>query len=631
MTLLYNIFATTPFAEFVPAYRWKRIFLFCVAATVLGLFGTSAWAGGIVPDSLTGLQAWYEVDSASGSVLSDWPDSGTNNYDMQQTSASYQPALVSGQAGGYDSVDFDGSDYMSAGNHEVHSNTDGLTVIAVAKPDTTTGGVIASKFNYASPQRQWRLYTGAFDVQETNTSWNTHSVARMNPEPGVFHTVSGVWTPTTAAQVYLDSRLMDTAAQTVNDMTNTGAELLLGACNAGAASRLDGMISEVAVYNRALSPKERTGVEQYLQAKYNLAPNNGPFGVDINFQAADPGDGGLPPGYVLDRGHTFGHRGDGLFYGWSQDATGQARDRDKTASPDERFDTLVHLHNGAWGPAEWDLAVPEGTYWVRAVFGDPDPNANINDVSIEGRSFSDPDPSTPSDWDEYFGQITVTDGQLTIGQRSSGDGAKIDFFQLREVTNPQIAINFQTGTSTAGLPDNYLTDGGQAFGDRGNGMTYGWIDPDTGAPLSNTHNARNRNSGNSPEERYDTLNHLWNGGSQHYGWEIELKDGLYSVLAVFGEPANPPTNSTNHIWFENTLFHDPDPYSGNDWDLFMGTLEVTDGRLTITDTGISSGAKICFLEITAVPEPSSLVLVFAGLVALAGFTRRKKHGRLPAA
>ena len=606
---------------------------FCLAIVGLGgllLGAAGVQAAPISPDSLPGLQLWYKVDSGvltSGTAVTDWQDSSTSGYDMAQGTSTYQPTLVPGQAGGLSSVDFDGtSDFMKAGDHEVHSNATGMTAIGVAKPDTTSSGTIAAKFRYGASQRQWRFNTNSFDIQEVHSTWNTNSVARISPEPGGFHTFAGVWAPGTAARMYLDGRLAGTAAVAVNDMTDTAAELMLGADENGTGNRLNGMISEVVIYNRALTQNERAGVEQYLQQKYALASMAGAVRADVNFQAADPGDGGLPPGYHVDIGQQFRQHGNGLFYGWDVNATGQARDRDHGASPDERFDTLVHMRNGpSFGPALWELAVPSGTYMVRTVLGDPQ-SPSVNSINIENVSFTDSDPSgTPPHWDEHFGEVTVTDGRLTISQVLSDQDAKLSFVQVHEVITPQIAINFEgTGGNAHNnpLPDNYEIDDGAAFGDRGNGLTYGWVNPVTGDPLNNQGNGRNRNSGSSPDERYDTLNHLWNGGSQHYDWEIELVDGKYYVMAVFGESSG--GTATNNLWIENTRFYDPDPAIGNDWDLFMGTVLVSGGRLTVSDLGLPQGAKIAFIEITAVPEPSTVALLWLGLIGLVvGFRGRR--------
>jgi len=62
-----------------------------------------------------------------------------------------------------------------------------------------------------------------------------------------------------------------------------------------------------------------------------------------------------------------------------------------------------------------------------------------------------------------------------------------------------IKINFQTQESTT--PRGYLPDSGRVFGDRHNGYIYGW-NRDVSA------DARDRDSGNAPDQRYDTLVHF---------------------------------------------------------------------------------------------------------------------------
>jgi PA14 domain len=87
----------------------------------------------------------------------------------------------------------------------------------------------------------------------------------------------------------------------------------------------------------------------------------------VNFQ---PAGVPIPPGYVADTGTVFGSRG-GLSFGWNADNTAQTRDRNAANSPDQRYDTLTHLQKPQNLNASWELAVPNGTYRVRAVSGDP--------------------------------------------------------------------------------------------------------------------------------------------------------------------------------------------------------------------------------------------------------------------
>ena len=80
--------------------------------------------------------------------------------------------------------------------------------------------------------------------------------------------------------------------------------------------------------------------------------------VTINFQAADPGDGGLPRGYLLDLGEAFGDRGSGFPYGWNVGNTGNRRNRhagdfDWSADDLAAFKVCVRQrHDCAQGPEQ---------------------------------------------------------------------------------------------------------------------------------------------------------------------------------------------------------------------------------------------------------------------------------------
>src|SRR5687768_17539168 len=59
-------------------------------------------------------------------------------------------------------------------------------------------------------------------------------------------------------------------------------------------------------------------------------------------------------------------------------------------------------------------------------------------------------------------------------------------------------VNFQP--AGAAVPAGYVADVGLVYGDRGNGLSYGW-------DATNTAATRDRNAANSPDQRYDTLTH----------------------------------------------------------------------------------------------------------------------------
>ena len=153
-------------------------------------------------------------------------------------------------------------------------------------------------------------------------------------------------------------------------------------------------------------------------------------------------------------------------------------------------------------------------------------------------------------------------------------------------------INFQTAGSP-GYPG-CLPDTGAAYGDRGNGLAYGWIEG------ANTALTRDRNSANSPDERYDTLNQMQynNPPTETHTWEIAVPRGSYDVRLVCGDPDY--TDSYYHVLAEGvTLAQGNAQGSGRRFFDRTARIVVEDGRLTLTNGPGSYRNKICFLEIAS--------------------------------
>jgi hypothetical protein len=150
-----------------------------------------------------------------------------------------------------------------------------------------------------------------------------------------------------------------------------------------------------------------------------------------------------------------------------------------------------------------------------------------------------------------------------------------------------IRINFQP--SSAPVPAGYLADGGLVYGNRGNGQTYGWS-------ADNTAQARDRNAGNSPDQRYDTLTHLQKPDNPDAVWEIALPNGTYTVRVVSGDAGY--FDSVFRISVEGVLTVNGTPTTSTRWIEGTSTVTVTDGRLTLRNGAGASNNKVCFVEIT---------------------------------
>ncbi|MHC4511505.1 MAG: discoidin domain-containing protein, partial [Planctomycetota bacterium] len=152
----------------------------------------------------------------------------------------------------------------------------------------------------------------------------------------------------------------------------------------------------------------------------------------------------------------------------------------------------------------------------------------------------------------------------------------------------EVSINFQS--QGAPIPEGYLPDYGEVFGDRGNGFSYGWDVDATGA-------TRDRNNAGAPDQRYDTVNHLQpNRTDPERTWEIALANGSYNLFIVCGDPSY--ADSINTLDVEGTVLTDPD--GEDNFDEYTVAVVVSDGRLTIKQAPDSrtTYAKLCFVDIT---------------------------------
>lgn len=186
----------------------------------------------------------------------------------------------------------------------------------------------------------------------------------------------------------------------------------------------------------------------------------------------------------------------------------------------------------------------------------------------------------------------------------------------RRLLAVSINVNFQPdGVS---VPTGYRVDTGAAYGRRANGFTYGWN-------VDNRANTRDRNV--HPDQRYDTLNHMQRGGSRR--WEIAVPNGRYVVRVVAGDPSY--FDGYFHTNVENVKAIDAAPSSGRRFLEGSVTVEVKDGRLTISNGSRAVNNKLSFVEIRPLvtPQPELVWNVGANLpVALGEVAGGVINGRL---
>lgn len=177
-----------------------------------------------------------------------------------------------------------------------------------------------------------------------------------------------------------------------------------------------------------------------------------------------------------------------------------------------------------------------------------------------------------------------------------------------QTENLTVKVNFQPST-TPGTPAGYLADTGLAFGPRENGFFYGWN-------IDNTANARQRDSANSPDLRYDTFNHMQKPDGAT-NWEIALPNGAYQVRLVSGDPEN--FDGIYRVAVGGQLFLEAQPTDTSRFFERIGSAWVTDGRLSVGNYPGSSNNKINFIEIAALPATPPTWLLGNSILTNDGF------------
>jgi N-acetylneuraminic acid mutarotase len=168
------------------------------------------------------------------------------------------------------------------------------------------------------------------------------------------------------------------------------------------------------------------------------------FRQRINFQ---PDGVPVPDYYKADIGSPYSTHSNGLTYGWNGNNTGTTRDRDSSTSPDQRYDTLIHMQKaGDW---KWEMAVPNGTYTVRIVSGDATAIDSVFKINVEGVLTVSGSPTSGNHWVEGTKTVTVKDGRLTISNGSGASNNKICFVEIAAGSFGVPVVKFAPADSVA--------------------------------------------------------------------------------------------------------------------------------------------------------------------------------------
>jgi len=286
-------------------------------------------------------------------------------------------------------------------------------------------------------------------------------------------------------------------------------------------------------------------------------PSLPPVSIKVNFQLAGTP---VPAGYLQDNGAPYANRGNGQTYGWNVDATATARDRNAANAPDQRYDTLVHMQKPELPNCIWEIAVPNGTYTVRIVAGDPSYFDSVYKINAEGALVVNATPTATAKWFEGTKTVTVGDGKLTIDNAAGSANNKLAFIEINNgvtaremaaeapeaqpltVTKLQLAMNFSKPgrdsyrvAGSLALVDDFTANGTAASIDVGAAIGDFTLDSKgRGKSKAGAIALKNGKSGSW----------LFQASLKKGGWSDEWADGGLQNQTVSGQGAEIPVTLT---------------------------------------------------------------------------------------
>jgi N-acetylneuraminic acid mutarotase len=255
--------------------------------------------------------------------------------------------------------------------------------------------------------------------------------------------------------------------------------------------------------------------------------------LNINFQPQT--NTSVPPGFRADIGRAFGKRANGLSYGWTTSMENQAVDRNDARAPDDRYDAFMRMTNGQ----KWEIAVPNGSYEVTVVSGDPSNLDAEYRLEVEGNWLLRGRPTDRHRWIEGHGIVQVDDGRLTISSYAGSFNNNIAFVMIRSsaaTPSYQIGRELQWREESASVPFGRIEAGTVQFGNElfvfggfGDKYDYVWGRVDA----LNVDSQKWRRATSLP------------GAQTHFG---VATDGRFIYIAGGQYGAGESRDGTNEVW-----------------------------------------------------------------------------------
>ncbi len=192
-----------------------------------------------------------------------------------------------------------------------------------------------------------------------------------------------------------------------------------------------------------------------------------------------------------------------------------------------------------------------------------------------------------TNWSFIDYEVDLVAGPNTVRITAIGfSGGNFDYISVSNPPSVNVKVNFSTISTPA--PAGWLQDFGLAYGNRGNNLKFGWVEPGTATPIDLTANGMNR----GPIPNVDVLRESHMAMDADFNgipdgeWQVEVPNGSYSVIVQVGDALPELIPGTRHlILVESDTLADYLPKSNAGVRNFTKTVVVSDGFLTLSSPG----------------------------------------------
>lgn len=227
-------------------------------------------------DGTSSLRMWLKADvgtytdadcslaASNGDPIACWDDQSGSDLNVVAASAAGWPSYVTDTLNSQPVVTFDGvDDQLNSVATLGITGDEPRTLIVVANRQSAnvssvivhTGGTVSNQaFGLDSGSDHFYFYRWLYDVEIDPRPISQHQIYAFQHEPGL-------------SSAYIDGTQVGTIGGAANTVNNTA---MIGGRNSD-GSYHGGDIAEVIIYDVALNSAQRTLVDNYLSAKYNLA------------------------------------------------------------------------------------------------------------------------------------------------------------------------------------------------------------------------------------------------------------------------------------------------------------------------------------------------------------------------